>query len=154
DRGDRGRRVPAAQEAGRHDGAARHAARARLSAEGRLGLMRWIRASLRRHLLVGILVPVGVVVACNAALLYRQALNAADTAYDRTLPASLRSIGESLEVAPGAAGPARLRSPVPYSALETCEADSRSRMFFRVSGFEGEMVAGFEDLPLWRGPLP
>ncbi|HPG81089.1 MAG TPA: sensor histidine kinase N-terminal domain-containing protein, partial [Piscinibacter sp.] len=32
--------------------------------------------------------------------------------------------------------------------------DNRSRMFFKVSGFQGEMVSGFEDLPAWRGKLP
>jgi two-component system sensor histidine kinase TctE len=27
-------------------------------------------------------------------------------------------------------------------------------MYFKVSGFQGEMVSGFEDLPAWRGRLP
>jgi two-component system sensor histidine kinase TctE len=27
-------------------------------------------------------------------------------------------------------------------------------MFFKVSGFDGEMVSGFDDLPPWRGALP
>ena len=31
--------------------------------------------------------------------------------------------------------------------LEAFEADVRSRMYFKVSGFHGEMVTGFEDLP-------
>ena len=43
---------------------------------------------------------------------------------------------------------------MPYAALEPFEADNRSRMFYRVSGFAGEMVSGFEDLPPWRGTLP
>ena len=51
-------------------------------------------------------------------------------------------------------GPVRLQAEVPYSALEAFEADNRSRMFFKVSGFAGEMVSGFEDLPAWRGALP
>ena len=40
----------------------------------------------------------GAVVAINTVSLYRQALRAADTAYDRTLLASAKSIGEQLEV--------------------------------------------------------
>jgi two-component system, OmpR family, sensor histidine kinase TctE len=36
---------------------------------------------------------------------------------------------------------------VPYSALEAFEADNRSRMYYKVSGFDGEMVSGFDDLP-------
>ncbi|HRP30009.1 MAG TPA: sensor histidine kinase N-terminal domain-containing protein, partial [Burkholderiaceae bacterium] len=54
--------------------------------------------SLRSTLLIGILLPVLVLVAINTVSLYRQALRAADTAYDRTLLASAKSIGEQLEV--------------------------------------------------------
>jgi two-component system sensor histidine kinase TctE len=102
--------------------------------------------SLRRFLLVGILVPVGLLVVANSMALYQQALAAADTAYDRTLLASAKAIGELLEVA-AVDGRPQLRSTLPYSALEAFEADNRSRMFFRVSGFGGEMVSGFDDLP-------
>ncbi len=109
--------------------------------------------SLRGQLLVGILVPVLLGVILNTVSLYRQALRAADTAYDRTLLASAKTIGEQLQVA-GAGDDVRVQSIVPYSALEAFEADNRSRMFFKVSGFRGEMVSGFEDLPAWRGRLP
>uniref|UniRef100_UPI00374CD306 sensor histidine kinase n=1 Tax=Rhodoferax sp. TaxID=50421 RepID=UPI00374CD306 len=34
------------------------------------------------------------------------------------------------------------------------EADNRSRMFYKVSGFKGEMVSGFAGLPAWHGTLP
>ena len=108
--------------------------------------------SLRRFLLVGILVPVGVLVIANSVALYLQALAAADTAYDRTLLASAKAIGELLEVA-AVDGKPQLRSTLPYSALEAFEADNRSRMYFRVTGFAGEMVSGFDDLPLPR-PTP
>ena len=110
-------------------------------------------SSLRRKLLVGILAPVLGFVLVNGAILYRQALAAADTAYDRTLLASAKSIGELLAVA-GEPGAPQLRAALPYAALEPFEADNRSRMFFRVSGFDGELVSGYEDLPNWRGPLP
>ncbi|HMN76879.1 MAG TPA: sensor histidine kinase N-terminal domain-containing protein [Burkholderiaceae bacterium] len=109
--------------------------------------------SLRSTLLIGILLPVLVLVAVNTVSLYRQALRAADTAYDRTLLASAKSIGEQLEVA-GAGEQAHLIAKVPYSALETFEADNRSQMFYKVSGFAGERVSGFAELPAWRGRLP
>lgn len=102
--------------------------------------------SLRRRLLLGILLPVLAFFVAGGASLYRQALHAADTAYDRTLLASAKAIGEQLEVA-RVAGRLRVQSTVPYSALEAFEADNRSRMFFRVIGFDGEPVAGFDDLP-------
>jgi two-component system sensor histidine kinase TctE len=105
--------------------------------------------SLQRYLLVGILCPVVAFMLLNAFSVYQQALQAADTAYDRTLLASAKAIGELLEVVDDQGQP-RLRSPLPYSALEAFEADMRSRMYFRVSGFSQEMVSGYEDLPLPR----
>jgi two-component system sensor histidine kinase TctE len=112
-----------------------------------------IGLSLRSQLLLGILVPVLVLVAVNTASLYRRALRAADTAYDRTLLASAKSIGEQLAVT-GSGDAAALQANVPYSALEAFEADNRSRLYYKVSGFRGEMVSGFEDLPAWRGSIP
>ena len=104
------------------------------------------RLSLRRYLLLGILLPVLAFVVINTVTQYRQALTAADTAYDRTLLASAKAIGELLEIAPGES-PARVRATLPYSALEAFEADNRSRMVYRVAGFGGETVSGFDDLP-------
>lgn len=110
-------------------------------------------SSLRRRLTLGILLPVIALIGFNTWSLYRQALRAADTAYDRTLLASAKSIGEQLEVSSDGQR-ARLRATVLYSALEAFEADNRSRIFYRVTGFEGEMVSGFADLPVWHGKLP
>ena len=104
------------------------------------------RASLRRQLLLGLLVPVLGIVALGAALLYGYALEAANSAYDRTLLASAKAIGEQLRVQ-GEGPEASLAATLPYSALEAFEADNHSRLYYRVSGFRGEMVSGFEDLP-------
>jgi len=110
-------------------------------------------SSLRRTLLLGILLPVFAFVLINTLVLYRQALTAADTAYDRTLLATAKSLGEQLEVVSNGGEP-HVQSSVLYSALEAFEADNRSRLFYRVSGFAGELVSGFEDLPRWRENLP
>jgi two-component system, OmpR family, sensor histidine kinase TctE len=110
-------------------------------------------SSLRQRLTLGILLPVVVVIGFNTWSLYQQALRAADTAYDRTLLASAKSIGELLEVTSDGRR-AHLRATVLYSALEPFEADNRSRIFYKVSGFDGEMVSGFPDLPSWHGKLP
>ena len=109
--------------------------------------------SLRRQLLLGILLPVLALVVLNTWSLYRQALKAADTAYDRTLLASAKSLGESLHLS-GSGSQVHVQASVPYAALEAFEADSRSRMYYKVSGFAGEWVSGFDDLPAWRGRLP
>jgi two-component system sensor histidine kinase TctE len=104
------------------------------------------RVSLRRQLLLGLLVPVLGIVALGASLLYAFALEAANTAYDRTLLASAKAIGEQLQVQ-GDGPQAQLAATLPYSALEAFEADNRSRLYYRVNGFGGEMVSGFQDLP-------
>jgi two-component system sensor histidine kinase TctE len=109
--------------------------------------------SLRRYLLAGILLPVGIFILINAVSLYRKSLAAVNTAYDRTLLASAKSIGEQLDVR-GFDEQAVLRATVPYSALEAFEADTQSRLYYRVSSLQGQVVSGFEDLPFWRGAIP
>jgi two-component system sensor histidine kinase TctE len=110
-------------------------------------------SSLRARLLLGILGPIAVFVVINSVSLYRQSLAAATTAYDRTLLASAKTIGEQLDVE-GYDEAATLRAIVPYSALEAFEADNQSRMYYRVSALDGQLVSGFEELPFWRGKLP
>ena len=94
------------------------------------------RRSLRRQLLVGILVPIALFVVVDTISLYRQAFDAVNVAYDRTLLASAKAIGELLEVE-GEGDKAQIRALVPYSALEAFEADNRSRMAYRISDSKG-----------------
>jgi two-component system, OmpR family, sensor histidine kinase TctE len=108
--------------------------------------------SLRFYLLLGILLPVFVLTSINTASLYSQALTAINTAYDRTLLASTKSIGEQLDVT-GYDEQANLRVTLPYAALEAFEADNQSRMFYRVSSLDGNLVSGFAQLPFWRGSV-
>ena len=109
--------------------------------------------SLRTFLLAGILLPVGLIIAINAVSLYRKTLGAVNTAYDRTLLASAKSIGEQLDVT-GYDEAAVLRATVPYSALEAFEADVQTRMFYRISDLHGRSISGFADLPPWKGRIP
>ncbi|MEG2047863.1 MAG: sensor histidine kinase N-terminal domain-containing protein, partial [Comamonas sp.] len=85
--------------------------------------------SLRRQLLVGILVPVLAFIGFNTYSLYRESLHSLHTAYDRTLLASAKSISEELDV-DGYDQHAQLRATVPSSALEIFEADNQSRMYY------------------------
>nr|WP_301334545.1 sensor histidine kinase [Variovorax dokdonensis] len=108
---------------------------------------------MRATLLIGILVPIAVFIVINSVSLYRQSRIAATTAYDRTLLASAKTIGEQLDVR-GFDAEAQLRSTVPYSALEAFEADTQSRLFYRVSTLDGKLVTGFAELPPWHGRIP
>lgn len=121
-------------------------------------MMGWAKSaawhlSLRSYLLWGILVPVGLFILIDSVVVYQQALTAVNTAYDRTLLASAKALGEHI-TAEGDADAASLRTSVPYAALEVFEADNRSRMIYRISNTSGALVDGFEDLPAWRGSLP
>lgn len=109
--------------------------------------------SLRRYLFLGILLPIGLFILVDTVSVYRQALDAVNTAYDRTLLASAKSIGEHID-AEGEGDAAKLRAIVPYAALEAFEADNRSRMVYRISNMKGELIDGFNALPAWRGRLP
>ncbi len=103
-------------------------------------------ASIRRNLLWGILLPVIIFMAFNTSSLYQQSLHAINTAYDRSLLASAKVIGEQLTVQ-GYDELAIVDSSVPYSALEAFEADNQSRLFYRVSNMSGELIAGFAEMP-------
>lgn len=109
--------------------------------------------SLRSYLMLGILLPVALFILVDTVVLYRQALAAVNTAYDRTLLASAKAIGEHIQ-ADGEAESAQLRAVVPYAALEVFEADNRSRMIYRISDTHGRLIDGYADLALWHGQLP
>ena len=109
--------------------------------------------SLRRQLLAGILIPMVLIVAFNTWSLYRQALAALNTAYDRTLLASAKSLGEWLDIQ-GEGDAARLQANVPSAALEAFEADLQSRMAYRISTRQGVLLSGYDDLPMWHGQIP
>lgn len=97
--------------------------------------------------------PIALFVVVDTVSLYRQALDAVNIAYDRTLLASAKAIGELLEVE-GDGDNTRIRALIPYSALEAFEADNRSRMTYRVADAKGNWIDGAEDLPKWTGTLP
>ena len=91
--------------------------------------------------------------ALNTVSLYRDALDTATTAYDRTLLASAKTISEQLDVS-GFDARAVFNARVPYAALEAFEADNQSRLVHKVSTLDGELVSGYEDLPNWTGKVP
>jgi two-component system sensor histidine kinase TctE len=101
--------------------------------------------SLRGQLLRWLIVPLVALVALNAVSLYRDALDAADIAYDRSLLASTRALAERVSVRDG-----KVVADVPYVALDSFETDTLGRIYYRVGGLRGETVSGYDDLP----PVP
>jgi len=101
--------------------------------------------SLRGQLLRWLLGPLLVLVALDAVSVYRNALDAADVAYDRSLLASTRALAERVSVEDG-----KVVADVPYVALDSFETDTLGRIYYKVTGIKGETVSGYGDLP----PVP
>ena len=101
--------------------------------------------SLRGQLLRWLLIPLAVLVAITAVSVYRNALDAADLAYDRSLLASTRALAERVSIVNG-----RVVADVPYVALDSFETDTLGRLYYKVTGINGEFVSGYDDLP----PVP
>jgi len=101
--------------------------------------------SLRQQLLRWLILPLVALVALNAVSLYRDALEAADVAYDRSLLSSTRALAERVSVQNG-----KVVANVPYVALDSFETDTLGRIYYKVTGLQGETVSGYGDLP----PVP
>ena len=85
----------------------------------------WPR-SLRRYLLAGIVIPITVFVIADTVGSYHRALEAIHTAYDRSLLASARSIGELLQPVGS-----ELKVDVPYAALENYDRMKSAMRLYR-----------------------
>ncbi|MBQ5939489.1 sensor histidine kinase [Massilia sp. AB1] len=107
--------------------------------------MRKAPGSLRNQLLRWLILPLVALVAVNAVSLYRDALEAGDIAYDRSLLASTRALAERVSVRGG-----KVVADVPYVALDSFETDTLGRIYYKVTGPNGETVSGYDDLP----PVP
>lgn len=105
--------------------------------------------SLRNELLRALLIPLVLLAALNAVSVYDNALDAADLAYDRSLLASTRALAERVSIKDG-----KVVADVPYVALDSFETDTLGRIYYKVSGLDGETVSGFEDLPAVPADVP
>ncbi|MFA6310197.1 MAG: sensor histidine kinase N-terminal domain-containing protein [Sterolibacterium sp.] len=104
--------------------------------------------SLRRRVAAWLLPSLVVVLTVNAVLSYRGALEAANLAYDRSLWASIKSIGENSYVKDE-----RIRVDIPYSALEVFSEGAQERVFYAVIGPDGKLLTGYPDMPVPQ-PVP
>jgi len=105
--------------------------------------------SLRQQLLRWLILPLVGLVALNAWSLYHDALDAADVAYDRSLLSSTRALAERVTVRDS-----KVVANVPYVALDSFETDTLGRIYYKVTGLEGETVSGYDDLPAVPANVP
>lgn len=99
--------------------------------------------SLRRQLLLWLLIPLSVLWLVNALVAYRLALHSANSAYDRSLHDATLALVDQLSVNQG-----HVEVTLPQVALEMLEADEKDRIYYRITGPRGEFVFGHASLPL------
>ncbi|MBL0729425.1 sensor histidine kinase [Piscinibacter sp. HJYY11] len=98
--------------------------------------------SLRGTLLLWLLVPTVVLLPLNAFWTYFGGITVANTAYDRSLLVSARTIAERIQL-----DEKKLSLELPYAALDMSDNDLGGDFYFRVTGLKREHVAGFDDFP-------
>jgi len=105
--------------------------------------------SLRGQLLRWLLLPLVLLEIINTISVYYNAVDAADMAYDRSLLASTRALAERVTVEDG-----KVVADVPYVALDSFETDTLGRIYYKVTGINGETVSGYDDLPAVPANVP
>jgi len=98
--------------------------------------------SLRWGLLWNLTLLMVVLMLASGLSAYFNGREAADTAYDRTLLASARTIAAGLSQRDGS-----LSADVPYVALDTFAYDSAGRIYYQVNDIHQRLISGYENLP-------
>lgn len=82
----------------------------------------------------------------DTLFVYRSALEGINKAFDRTLLAAAKAIGDTVRYEGG-----RLMADLPYSSIDAFEAITRGRIVYRVSGPDKELVSGAATLEPFVG---
>ncbi len=103
--------------------------------------------SLRRRLLLWLLVPLVLIGIAALAETYRSARILADQVSDRVLAGSAQAIGERVVVGEDGA----LEVDIPYVALDMLTSAAQDRVFYRIDGPPGTFITGYKALPEAEG---
>lgn len=105
--------------------------------------------SIKRRLTLWILAALVTFLIVDTTVIYQNTLQSINVAFDRTLLASARAIGDTVKFENG-----KLSASLPYATLEVFEAVTRGRIVYRVTDFEGGFLSGYPDLPPHDGVFP
>lgn len=105
--------------------------------------------SIKRRLTLWILAALVTFLIVDTTVIYQNTLQSINVAFDRTLLASARAIGDTVKFENG-----KLSASLPYATLEVFEAVTRGRIVYRVTDFEGEFLSGYPELPAHTGVFP
>ncbi|RMP73701.1 hypothetical protein ALQ16_205264 [Pseudomonas syringae pv. actinidiae] len=101
-----------------------------------------INDSLRWRLLWNLALLLVMLMLASGMSAYWNGREVADTAYDRTLLASARTIAAGLTQRDGT-----LSADIPYVALDTFAYDSEGRIYYQVNDIHQKLISGYENLP-------
>jgi two-component system sensor histidine kinase TctE len=104
--------------------------------------------NLRRQLALWLLFPLLGLLALDTWLTYQRAMSAANSAFDRSLEFSIKSIREGTQLIDG-----EVQVNLPYLALEMFESDSGGKIYYVIREDGGRAVTGYHDLPMPSGRL-
>lgn len=107
--------------------------------------MKWRNRSLRRRLVISLLVPLLVISSLMLFEVRSNAVSSTNQAFDRALLSSALAIADRVVLIGG-----KIEVDVPYVALEMLTSAAEDRVFYQVSTAQGEFITGYEDLP----PVP
>ena len=99
--------------------------------------------SIRWRVMTWLFVAMALVFSANLLSSYYSNIEAADSAYDRLLLASASAIAERTVLREDG-----LHVDIPYVALDMLASTAQDRVFYAVSGPDGRVVTGYDDLPL------
>ena len=105
--------------------------------------------SIKRRLTLWILAALVTFLIVDTTVIYQNTLQSINVAFDRTLLASARAIGDTVKFENG-----KLSASLPYATLEVFEAVTRGRIVYRVTDFDGGFLSGYPELPPHNGVFP
>jgi len=106
-------------------------------------------SSIRTRLLRRLLLPLTLLLLFDGWVAYRAALDAVNTAYDRSLLASVLAISEHTVLEGGG-----IIVDLPFVALALLETDFQDRVYYQVIGERVQYITGYPDFPAPRSGLP
>lgn len=110
-------------------------------------MKRWAHWSLRRTLLLVLLPGLLVVMGLEIVASWRNALSAANAAFDRSLLGAIKAMDANISTASGG-----LAVELPYRMLEFFELTANGQVYYRVASADGLVEIGNAELP--NAPLP
>lgn len=99
-------------------------------------------ASLRKQLLLWLLIPFLLLWLLNAVVAYRLALQTADSAYDKSLQDVTLALSNQIKINQG-----KIEVHLPQVALDILQADEKDSVYYLIRDAHGEFVFGHRGLP-------